>query len=64
LTTARRALVLGAGGFAASAWEIGLISGMAAAGLDLRASDLFIGTSAGARDGQYLAHGAVLETLF
>jgi len=43
----RRALVLGGGNFAASAWESGLLAGMAAAGVDLRNSDLFvsIGTS-------------------
>lgn len=64
MTTARRALVLAGGGFAASAWEIGLISGIAAAGLDLRTSDLFVGTSSGARVALHLASGADLEGLF
>lgn len=64
MTTARRALVLAGGGFAASAWEIGLISGIAAAGLDLRTSDLFVGTSSGARVALHLANGADLEGLF
>ena len=64
MTTARRALVLAGGGFAASAWEIGLISGIAAAGVDLRTSDLFVGTSSGARVALHLASGADLENLF
>ena len=45
----RRALVLGGGGYAASAWEIGLITGMFEAEFDVRNADLFVGTSAGAR---------------
>src|ERR1035441_9658054 len=62
--TTRQALVLGGGGFEASGWEIGLLSGMAIAGLDLRCSDLFVGTSSGARVGLHLANGADLEELF
>jgi len=43
------ALVLGGGGAAGNAWEIGVIAGLAEAGLDLtKAADLVIGTSAGA----------------
>ena len=43
------ALVLGGGGAAGNAWEIGIIAGLADAGLDLtQAADLVIGTSAGA----------------
>jgi NTE family protein len=43
------ALVLGGGGAAGNAWEIGIIAGLAEAGLDLtQAADLVIGTSAGA----------------
>jgi NTE family protein len=43
------ALVLGGGGAAGNAWEIGLIAGLAEAGIDLtQAADLIIGTSAGA----------------
>lgn len=60
----RRALVLGAGGIAAYSWEIGLICGMADAGLDLREADLLVGTSAGARVAAQLASGALLEQLF
>lgn len=43
------ALVLGGGGAAGNAWEIGIIAGLAEAGLDMtQAADLVIGTSAGA----------------
>jgi NTE family protein len=43
------ALVLGGGGAAGNAWEIGLIAGLAEAGLDMtEAADLVVGTSAGA----------------
>lgn len=43
------ALVLGGGGAAGNAWLIGVIAGLAEAGLDLsEAADLVIGTSAGA----------------
>jgi NTE family protein len=43
------ALVLGGGGAAGNAWLIGIIAGLAEAGLDLtEAADLVIGTSAGA----------------
>jgi NTE family protein len=43
------ALVLGGGGAAGNAWEIGIIAGLADAGLDMtQAADLVVGTSAGA----------------
>ena len=64
LSTARRALVLAGGGYAASAWEIGLITGMADAGVDVRNADLFVGTSSGARVVLHLASGVSLEEVF
>jgi NTE family protein len=43
------ALVLGGGGAAGQAWQIGIIAGLAEAGLDMtEAADLVVGTSAGA----------------
>ena len=43
------ALVLGGGGAAGQAWQIGVIAGLAEAGLDLtEAADLVVGTSSGA----------------
>jgi NTE family protein len=44
---AERALVLGGGGAAGNAWEIGVIAGLFDAGLDVTDADLIIGTSAG-----------------
>ncbi len=43
----RRALVLAGAGAAGNAWELGLIAGLADAGVDLTEADLIIGTSAG-----------------
>ncbi len=42
-----RALVLAGAGAAGNAWELGLIAGLADAGVDLTAADVIIGTSAG-----------------
>jgi len=42
-----RALVLGGGGSTGNAWLIGLLAGLAEAGVDVTAADLTIGTSAG-----------------
>ena len=43
----RRAVVLGGGGVTGVAWEVGLLLGLAEAGVDLGAADLLVGTSAG-----------------
>jgi NTE family protein len=43
-----RALVLGGGGAAGNAWEIGVLVGLLDAGLDVTEADLIVGTSAGA----------------
>ena len=60
----RRALVLGAGGHAATAWELGVIAGMADAGVDVRDADLVVGTSAGARVGVQIRSHLTVEELF
>jgi NTE family protein len=60
----RRAVVLAGGGYAASAWELGLITGMADAGLDVRHADRFVGTSAGARVALHLASGVAHEDAY
>jgi NTE family protein len=60
----RRALVLGAGGHAANAWELGVITGLAAAGVDVRNADLFVGTSAGSRVAVQITSVRPLEELF
>ena len=60
----RRALVLGGGGITGIAWEIGVLAGLAEAGVDLTGADLVVGTSAGSVVGAQLTGGADLETLF
>jgi NTE family protein len=64
MDTMRRALVLAGGGYVASSWEIGLITGMADKGLDVRNADLLVGTSAGARVALDLASGKALEEFY
>lgn len=54
----RRALVLGGGGQTGIAWMYGLVSGLAADGVDLTGADLVVGTSAGSVVGAMLASGA------
>ena len=60
----RTALVLGGGGITGIAWEIGVLTGLAEAGVDLSGADLVVGTSAGSVVGAQLTSGADLETLF
>jgi|SRR5580704_1613720 NTE family protein len=55
---ASRALVLGGGGVTGVAWEIGVLAGLAARGVQLSAADLLVGTSAGSVVGALLAWGA------
>lgn len=57
-------MVLAGGGYVASSWEIGLVTGMADAGLDVRDADLFVGTSAGARVALELTSGRALEEIY
>ena len=64
LNNKQRALVLGGGGFVASSWIIGLITGMAESGIDVRNADVLIGTSSGARVALQLASGSPLEEVF
>src|ERR1700729_46136 len=59
------ALVLGGGGAAGNAWEIGIIAGLAEAGLDMtEAADLVIGTSSGATAAAQLRSGIPPTELF
>ena len=52
-----RALVLGGGGSAGNAWEIGVIAGLFEAGLDVTEADLIIGTSAGSTAAAQITSG-------
>jgi NTE family protein len=60
----RRALVLGGGGITGIGWEIGLLAGLADAGVDLTAADLVVGTSAGSVVGAQVTSGAAPAMLF
>jgi NTE family protein len=59
----RRCLVLGGGGLAGIAWEIGVVAGLARCGVRLADADLFVGTSAGSVVGTQLASGLDVEQL-
>jgi NTE family protein len=60
----RTALVLGGGGITGIAWEIGVLAGLAEAGVDLSTADLVVGTSAGSVVGAQLTGGAELEAMY
>ena len=60
----RTALVLGGGGITGIAWEIGLMAGLAEAGVDLSGADLVVGTSAGSVVGARLATGEDLGEMY
>lgn len=56
-----RALVLGGGGVAGIAWELGVLSALQDAGVDLNAADLVVGTSAGSVVGTFVRSGGVQQ---
>lgn len=53
----RTAIVLGGGGVAGIAWELGVLSGLAAEGIPVETPDLVVGTSAGSVVGTLLRLG-------
>jgi NTE family protein len=59
-----RALVLGGGGVTGIAWELGVLSGLASAGIDLRNADALIGTSAGSIVAAQISSGKELDELY
>lgn len=59
-----RALVLGGGGLSGIAWEVGMLAGLADAGIDLVAADVVIGTSAGSVVGAQLTNGVPLASMY
>lgn len=61
--TMTTALVLGGGGVAGIAWEIGVLDALAHAGVDLTVAERIVGTSAGAAVGAQLCTGESLESL-
>ncbi len=56
-------MVLGGGGVTGVAWQVGLLLGWQRAGLNVRAADTIVGTSAGSIVGALLALSADLEAL-
>jgi NTE family protein len=64
VATIRRALVLGGGGVTGIAWEMGVLAGLAEAGIDLTAADVVVGTSAGSVVGAQILSGLALEDLY
>jgi NTE family protein len=60
----RGALVLGGGGVTGIAWEIGILAGLSAAGVDLAVADVVIGTSAGSVVGAQILSGVAIEDLY
>jgi NTE family protein len=60
----RTALVLGGGGITGIAWEIGVLAGLAEAGVDLTGADFIVGTSAGSVVGAQVAGGAELGAMY
>jgi NTE family protein len=61
---ATKALVLGGGGVTGVAWELGVLAGLAHAGVDLLAADLFVGTSAGSVVAAQVTSGLELAGLY
>lgn len=57
-------LVLGGGGITGIAWELGLLAGLAAAGVDLLSADVIVGTSAGSVVGAQITSSMPLEALY
>jgi NTE family protein len=55
------ALVLGGGGITGIAWEVGVLHGLRAAGIDLTGTELVVGTSAGSIVGTMVATGMDLD---
>lgn len=60
---AKNALVLGGGGVLGISWEIGVLQGLAEAGVDVTGADLVVGTSAGSVVGTRIAQGTTLDAL-
>jgi NTE family protein len=59
----KRALVLGGGGVAGIAWEVGVLAGLADSGIDVASPDSVYGTSAGATAGALLRSGLPMAEL-
>jgi NTE family protein len=63
-TSDKCGLVLGGGGITGIAWELGVLAGLAEAGVDLVNADLIVGTSAGSVVGAQVASSTPLDALY
>jgi NTE family protein len=63
-SSGRKSIVLGGGGIAGIAWEIGYLAGLEVQGLDVSQADLLVGTSAGATVAAQLTSGRSLHELW
>jgi NTE family protein len=63
-TSDKRGLVLGGGGITGIAWELGVLAGLAEAGVDLVNAELIVGTSAGSVVGAQVTSSAPLHALY
>lgn len=59
-----KALVLGGGGITGIAWELGMIAGLADAGVELADADVVVGTSAGSAVAAQVLSGTPINELF
>jgi NTE family protein len=61
----KRALVLGGGGIFGIAWELGMLTGLAEAGLDvIEDADVIVGTSAGSSVAAQVTSGVALREMY
>jgi len=60
----RTALVLGGGGITGIAWEVGVLAGLARAGVDVTDAETIVGTSAGSVVGSQIASGQPLDEAY
>ena len=58
------ALVLGGGGITGIAWQLGILAGLADAGVHVTDADIVVGTSAGSVVGAQVTNGLPLEDLY
>ena len=63
-TSGATALVLGGGGITGIAWEVGILVGLARAGVDVTDAETVVGTSAGSVVGSQVTSGQPLESLY
>ena len=59
----KRAVVLGGGGVAGIAWEMGVLAALVEHGIEVNDADLVVGTSAGSVVGAALRFGVVRQVL-